>query len=56
MEGLIRRIHRELGSDAKVIVTGGLSGLIAKHSSMIAAVEPYLVLEGLKILYERHGK
>jgi type III pantothenate kinase len=56
MEGLCRRIRNELGQDAKVIVTGGLSALIAEHSSVISAVEPHLVLEGLKILYKRHGK
>jgi type III pantothenate kinase len=56
MEGLCRRIRAELGREAKVIVTGGLSALIAEHSTIISAVEPYLVLEGLKILYERHGK
>ena len=55
MEGLCRRISRELGRDPKVIATGGLSALIAKESRVICAVEPYLVLEGLRILYERHG-
>lgn len=56
MEGLCRRIRKELGRDAKIIVTGGLSTVIAVRSSMISAVEPYLVLDGLRILYDRHGK
>ena len=55
MEGLCRRISRELGCDPKVIATGGLSALIAQETQIIGAVEPYLVLEGLRILYERHG-
>lgn len=56
MEGLYRRICRELGQEAKLIVTGGLSAIIAEQSHIILAVEPFLVLEGLRILYERHGK
>lgn len=55
MEGLCRRIWKELGDQGKVISTGGLSPLIAAHTEIIDAVEPYLVLEGLRILFERHG-
>lgn len=55
MEGLCRRICRELGEEARVIATGGLSPLIAEHSALIHAVEPHLVLEGLRILFERHA-
>ena len=54
LEGLCRRIWDELGQSGKVIVTGGLAPLISAHSKMINAVEPFLVLEGLRILYERH--
>jgi len=56
MEGLCRRIRRELGQEARVIMTGGLSKVIAERTDIISAVEPFLVLEGLRILYERHGK
>jgi len=56
MEGLCRRIQHELGCEAKVIVTGGLSSVIARQTRIITAVETFLVLEGLKILYERHGR
>ena len=55
MEGLCRRIWDELGQRGKVITTGGLSPAITAHSRMIDAVEPFLVLEGLRILFERHG-
>lgn len=55
MEGLCRRIWDELGQRGKVITTGGLSLVITAHSRMIDAVEPFLVLEGLRILFERHG-
>ncbi len=55
MEGLCLRIWKELGQTGKIIATGGLSPLIARHTGIIDAVEPFLVLEGLRILYERHS-
>ncbi|MFH1861636.1 MAG: type III pantothenate kinase [bacterium] len=56
LAGLVRRIWDELGDQGKVITTGGLSTLITAHSDVISAVEPFLVLEGLRLLYERHGE
>ncbi len=55
LEGLCRRIWDELGQRGKIILTGGLAPYIAEHSKMIDKVEPFLVLEGLRILYERHS-
>lgn len=55
MEGLCSRIWKELGDEGKTIITGGMSPLIGEHSNIVHAVEPFLVLEGLRILYERHG-
>lgn len=54
MEGLCRRIWSELGSNGKIILTGGLAPIIAKHSTMVTTVEPFLVLRGLRILFNRH--
>lgn len=48
-EGLIGRIRRELGAEAKVVATGGLAEVVARESGMIDAVHPYLTLEGLRI-------
>jgi type III pantothenate kinase len=53
VEGTIRRIRAELGSPARVIATGGLSALIAQHTDVITAYEPALVLEGVRLIYER---
>jgi type III pantothenate kinase len=53
MEGLVRRIRNELGSPAKVIATGGLSQQVASLSSVVEACEPYLVLEGVRLIVER---
>jgi len=56
LEGLVRRIRKELGSDAGVIATGGLAPVIARHTSIFTAVEPSLVLEGIRLIVERVAK
>ncbi len=53
VEGIVRRIRTELGGGAKVIATGGLSGLIARHTNVIEACEPSLVLEGIRLICDR---
>jgi type III pantothenate kinase len=56
LEGTVRRIRRELGPDARVIATGGLSGIMAKQTAIIEACEPSLVLEGIRLIFERERK
>jgi type III pantothenate kinase len=57
LEGIVRRIRTELGAEAKVIATGGLSFAVARHTSLIEACEPTLVLEGIRLIWERvHSK
>ena len=54
VEGTIRRIRNELGTPARVIATGGLSPIIAAQTTVIEAVEPTLVLEGIRLICERN--
>jgi type III pantothenate kinase len=53
VEGLTQRVLRELGG-GKVVATGGLAPLIAKHTKIFAAVDATLTLKGLRILWERN--
>ncbi|HET6487117.1 MAG TPA: type III pantothenate kinase, partial [Spirochaetia bacterium] len=53
VEGLIGRIRAELEPDARVIATGGQSPLIAPLLTEPAIVEPWLTLEGLRIVSQR---
>jgi type III pantothenate kinase len=53
VEGIVRRIRRELGTEARVIATGGLSSVVANHTKVIEACEPSLVLEGIQLIHER---
>lgn len=52
VEGLVRRMQHELGASCPVIATGGQADLIASETDTITAVEPYLTLEGLRLIYE----
>jgi type III pantothenate kinase len=53
VEGMIRRIRKELGAEARVVATGGLSAVMARHTELIEACEPSLVLDGIRLIYER---
>jgi type III pantothenate kinase len=54
VEGLIRRMRAELGGTAEVVVTGGSSPLIAPLLQEKAVVEPWLTLEGLRVIAARN--
>jgi len=56
LEGMIRRIRAELKADATVIATGGLAASVASHTTFIKACEPSLVLEGIRLIYDRVRK
>ena len=52
VDGIVKAIRGELGVDARVIATGGLAELVAPHSSTIEAVDPFLTLDGLRLVWE----
>lgn len=54
-EGLIRRMSAELDAKPKVVATGGLAEVIARETDAIDVVEPYLTLEGLRMLFEMNN-
>ena len=54
VDAMVTRIRGELGADAHVIATGGLAGRIANETSTIERVEPFLTLEGLRMLFEKN--
>jgi type III pantothenate kinase len=55
VEAIVERIRNELGMRAKVVATGGLADVMAKHTPVLECVEPHLSLLGLG-LFHRQGR
>lgn len=53
-EYIIKKFKEELGTDMKVIATGGLGRIIYKNTELIDIYDQDLTFKGLKCIYERH--
>ncbi len=52
VDGMVARFRTELGREMKTFGTGSLVELIARETDSIDVVEPWLALQGLKIIYD----
>jgi type III pantothenate kinase len=52
VEGMVARFRDELGPDTRVIGTGGLAEIIARETSVLQILAPWLTLDGLRMVYE----
>jgi type III pantothenate kinase len=53
-DGMVARLRSELNApNARVIATGGLGAVVARHSTVIDSVDPDLTITGLRLLYEK---
>ncbi len=52
VEGMVNRFRAELGSDMKVVATGGLAEVVAHETKVIDIIAPWLTLEGLRLIWE----
>lgn len=54
LDGLIEKMEKELGYSCKVIATGGLARLIIPYCERDITLDNNLMLEGLKIIYDKN--
>ncbi len=53
IDGLVRRLRRELAIKPLVIATGGLASAVAAESRTIRKVDPALTVQGLRLIGEK---
>ncbi len=56
IDGIVKRMSEEAGTNPLVIATGGLASLVAEYSETISEVIPDLTLVGLRIIFELNKK
>jgi type III pantothenate kinase len=54
VDGIVERMQKELGGHATVVATGGLAALVTPYCQRIDHQEPWLTLEGLRLIFERN--
>jgi type III pantothenate kinase len=54
-DGMIERLRKELGGHATVVATGGLAPLVVEHCQFVDEHDPWLTLEGLRLVFERNA-
>ena len=54
-DGMIERMRKEFGGDATVVATGGLAPLVMPHCQFVDEHDPWLTLEGLRLVFERNA-
>ena len=56
IDGILEKLIAEMGSQTKVIATGGQAELIIAGSQFLRHVDTNLTLEGLRLIWERNRK
>ena len=56
VDGIVKRIKDELGTEAYVVATGGAAELVSSDSETIDKVDQLLTLEGLRIIHGRNKR
>ena len=54
IDGMIDRIEKELGEKCSVVATGGMAKTIIKHCAHEITVQDDLIMQGLKLIFDRN--
>ncbi len=52
VDAIVERTAAELGGSVTRVATGGLAPTIVPHCSSVETIDPYLTLEGLRIIFD----
>jgi type III pantothenate kinase len=55
VDGVLDRLFGVLGPKTRVVATGGQASLVASASRYKPPIDPWLTLEGLRMIYERNA-
>src|SRR2546422_448163 len=55
VDGIVERIRGELGVEAQTVATGGMADLITPHARTLEQIDPFLTLEGVRLIWERNS-
>jgi len=56
IDGMTERFEAELGEQATIVATGGISGAVYRHCKREIVHDPNLILRGLGVIYEKNKK
>ena len=56
IDGMIDKIEQELGEQCTIVATGGMAKTIIPHCSHTITVKDDLIMQGLKIIYEKNRR
>jgi type III pantothenate kinase len=56
VDGIVDRIRGELGVEAPTVATGGLADLIVPHARTLETIDPFLTLEGIRLVWKRNQR
>lgn len=54
IDGMIRRIKKEIGENAIVVATGGIAPAILTYCEESISYDPDLMLKGLALIYKKN--
>ena len=56
VDGIVEAIRGELGVEAQTVATGGLAELIVPHARTLETIDPFLTLEGVRLVWSATGR